>query len=61
MVNGRGESDICFDGDHLVLVGDYQDVFVYDISTDTKGPVLTTDRDSVASTTSRSRRTITCW
>jgi hypothetical protein len=23
MVNGRGESDISFDGDHFVLVGDY--------------------------------------
>ena len=42
VVNGRGESDICFDGDHLVLVGNHQDVFVYDISTDTKGPVLAT-------------------
>ena len=42
VINGRGESDICFDGDHLVLVGNHQDVFVYDISTDTKGPVLAT-------------------
>ena len=42
MINGRGESDICFDGNHLVLVGNHQDVFVYDLSTDTKGPVLAT-------------------
>jgi hypothetical protein len=41
-VQGRGESDICFDGDHLVLVGDDRDVFVYEISTDTAGPVLDT-------------------
>jgi hypothetical protein len=39
-VHGRGESDICFDGDHLVLVGDDHDIFVYEISTDTKGPAL---------------------
>lgn len=41
-VYGAGESDICFDGDHFVLVGDSRDVFVYEISTDTKGPVLDT-------------------
>jgi len=39
-ISGRGESDICFDGDHFVLVGDDRDVFVYELSTDTKGPVL---------------------
>ncbi|MBI4638162.1 MAG: hypothetical protein HY727_17640 [Candidatus Rokubacteria bacterium] len=39
-ISGFGESDICFDGDHLVLVGDNRYVFVYEISTDTKGPVL---------------------
>jgi hypothetical protein len=39
-VDGRGESDMCFDGDHFVLVGDAQDIFVYEISTDKKGPVL---------------------
>ena len=43
VVNGRGESDICFDGDHFVLVGDHQQIFTYDISTDTKGPVLATE------------------
>lgn len=39
-VSGRGESDICFDGDHLVLVGDLHDIFVYELSTDRKGPAL---------------------
>jgi hypothetical protein len=39
-VSGLGESDICFDGDHLVLVGDHRDIFVYELSTGTKGPVL---------------------
>jgi hypothetical protein len=38
-VDGRGESDICFDGDHFVLTGDARYVFVYTISTNTKGPV----------------------
>jgi hypothetical protein len=42
IVYGGGESDICFDGDHFVLVGDSKDIFVYEISTDTKGPVLDT-------------------
>jgi hypothetical protein len=44
-IDGLGESDISLDGDHLVLCG--QDVngkplevFVYQISTDTKGPAL---------------------
>jgi hypothetical protein len=42
VISGRGESDICFDGDHLILTGDFRDIFVYEISTDTKGPVLDT-------------------
>ena len=54
VINGRGESDICFDGSHLVLVGNHREVFVYDISTDTKGPVLATtalgDFDNVSIT-----------
>ncbi len=41
-INGLGESDISSDGDHFVLVGDFRDVFVYEISTDTKGSVLDT-------------------
>jgi hypothetical protein len=39
-IDGRGESDICFDGDHFVLVGDYREIFVYELSTNTKGPAL---------------------
>lgn len=39
-ISGNGESDICFDGDHLVLAGDSRHIFVYQISTDAKGPVL---------------------
>ncbi|HUP25819.1 MAG TPA: hypothetical protein VNB06_23120, partial [Thermoanaerobaculia bacterium] len=41
-ISGNGESDICFDGDHLVLSGDGRHIFVYEISTDTKGKVLDT-------------------
>jgi len=43
IISGEGESDISRDGDHLVLAGDNRYVFVYEISTDTKGPVLDTD------------------
>ena len=41
-VSGNGESDLCFDGDHLVLVGDARYVFLYEISTGRKGAVLDT-------------------
>ena len=41
-ISGNGESDICFDGDHVVLVGDNREVFVYTISTNQKGNVLST-------------------
>jgi hypothetical protein len=41
-IGGRGESDICFDGDHMVIVGDNRDVFVYTFSTNQKGPVFNT-------------------
>lgn len=41
-ISGHGESDICFDGDHLVLAGDGRYVFVYEIGSDTKGPVFDT-------------------
>jgi hypothetical protein len=41
-VSGKGKSDISFDGDHFVLVGDRRYVFVYEISTDSKGPVFDT-------------------
>lgn len=40
VISGLGESDISFDGDYLVLVGDNRYIFVYQLSTDTKGPVL---------------------
>jgi hypothetical protein len=39
-ISGNGESDICFDGDHLVLVGDSRQVFVYTLSTGQKGGVF---------------------
>jgi hypothetical protein len=39
-IDGRGESDVSEDGDHMVLIGDQSQIFVYQISTDTKGPVL---------------------
>jgi hypothetical protein len=39
-IGGRGESDICWDGDHLVLVGDNRWVFVYTLSTGQKGPAF---------------------
>lgn len=41
-VSGHGESDISFDGDHLVLAGDGRFIFVYEISSDTKGQVFDT-------------------
>jgi hypothetical protein len=41
-VSGRGESDICFDGNHFVLVGDNRYVFVYDIGAGTKGAAFDT-------------------
>src|SRR5262249_18316652 len=39
-ISGRGKSDISFDGDHFVLVGDRRYVFVYEISTDVRGNVF---------------------
>ncbi|PYV07810.1 MAG: hypothetical protein DMG07_27530 [Acidobacteria bacterium] len=35
-IDGKGESDISFDGDHFVFAGDNRYVFVYQISTDSK-------------------------
>lgn len=40
LISGLGESDISFDGDKLVLVGDNREIFVYTLSTDSKGAVL---------------------
>jgi len=42
VISGQGESDISRDGDHFVFAGDKRYVFVYEISTRTKGPVLDT-------------------
>ncbi len=42
VVSGMGESDISRDGDHFVLAGDKRYVFVYEISTGSKGPALDT-------------------
>jgi hypothetical protein len=42
-ITGLGESDICFDGDHFVLVGlagDSREIFVFELSTGRKGAVL---------------------
>jgi hypothetical protein len=41
-ISGRGESDISPDGDHFVFAGDKRYVFVYEISTGTKGAALDT-------------------
>ena len=41
-ITGRGENDLSFDGDHLALVGDEHEVFLYELSTDTKGAVTDT-------------------
>ena len=39
-ISGKGQMDISLDGDHFVFVGDGHDVFVYTLSTDTKGPAF---------------------
>ena len=39
-ITGNGESDISYDGNHFVFAGDGRYVFVYEISTDAKGPVF---------------------
>jgi PKD repeat protein len=41
-ISGHGESDICFDGNHFVFAGDSRQIFVYEIGSNTKGPVLDT-------------------
>jgi hypothetical protein len=45
-IGGMGESDISKDGDHFVFAGDQRYVFVFEISTDRKGPVLDTSGHS---------------
>jgi len=44
---GNGEGDISFDGDHFAFVGDNRYVFVYTISSDTKGPAFDTSGGSM--------------
>src|SRR5262249_31251680 len=39
-VSGKGKSDISFDGDHFVLVGDGRSVFIYELSSDSKSSVF---------------------
>jgi hypothetical protein len=39
-ISAQGESEMSYDGDHLVLIGDGHQVFVYTISTNTKGTVF---------------------
>ncbi len=41
-INGMGESDISRDGDHFVFAGDKRYVFVYEISSGSKGQTLDT-------------------
>ena len=41
-ISGGGEMDISFDGDHFVFAGDSRYIFVYQISTNKKFPVLDT-------------------
>jgi hypothetical protein len=41
-IRGMGESDISVDGNHFVLIGDSQEIFVYEISTDRKSAVFNT-------------------
>ena len=41
-IDGKGESDMSFDGDHMVFAGDNRYVFVYQLSTDSKGAAFDT-------------------
>lgn len=41
-ITGAGESDICFDGNHMVFAGDGRHIFVYDLEGDTKGSTFDT-------------------
>jgi Tol biopolymer transport system component len=41
-ISGKGESDISRDGDHFVFAGNNRYVFVYEMSSGLKGPVLDT-------------------
>jgi hypothetical protein len=41
-ISAQGESEISYDGDHIVLAGDGHEIFVYTISSNIKGPVFDT-------------------
>ena len=41
-ISGKGESDISLDGDHFVFAGDKRFVFLFQVSTKTKGSVMDT-------------------
>ena len=41
-IDGKGESDMSFDGDHMVFAGDNRYVFVYQLSTDSKSSAFDT-------------------
>ena len=43
-ISGKGESDISPDGDHFVFIGNSQFIFVYTISSDSKGPTFDTNK-----------------
>jgi WD40 repeat protein len=45
-IDGAGESDICFDGNHLVLAGDRRFIFVFDLKTGKKGRALDAGRQT---------------
>jgi hypothetical protein len=45
-ISGEGKMDMSEDGDHLVLIGDNHEAFVYVISQDKKGPVLETQQQA---------------
>lgn len=40
IIRGRGESDTCFDGNHMIFVGDDRFIFTFTLNTRTKNAVL---------------------
>jgi Tol biopolymer transport system component len=42
-IDSRNEADISMDGDHMVLVGDAREIFIYELKTDSKGSTLDTE------------------
>ncbi len=39
-ITGKGKTDISYDGDHFIFIGDSRELFIYQISTDTKTVIL---------------------